>query len=215
MNLIEVFMPTIVSQLISDFNLQRVERVKWGERIHTEAQGIYIVSLSSDPSQNSGLKETAPISKSIIQDWIKKVDGFEIDKQKTYDADKIIRRMSEFWLPDENILYIGKAPLRQNKKGIGNRVNEYYKTKYGEKRPHAGGHWLKALSILNNTYVYYTPCSQPGDVETNLLQHFINNVSEKTLDLLRDKDLSLPFGNLELRKRQAKNHGLGKMKIDD
>lgn len=207
-------MPTIVSKLISNFNMQNVGRAKWGERIHTEDQGIYIVSLSSNPSENSGLINAAPISKTIIQDWINKVDGFEIDKQKTYDADKIIQRMSEFWLSDENILYIGKAPLRKNGKGIGNRVNEYYMTEYGKKRPHSGGHWLKALSILNSTYVYYTACSQPGDVEIDLLEYFINNVSEKTKNFLRDKDLALPFGNLELRKGQIKNHGLGKMKIE-
>lgn len=205
-------MPTTINQLIGEFNLPAVKRVKWNERIPIEDEGVYIVSLSDNPDLNNGIMKNIPISKEIIEKWIKKVNGFELDKIKTFDSNKIIERLSQFWIPDENIIYIGKAPKRRNGKGIGNRVNEYYKTDYGEKRPHAGGHWNKSLTILNDLYVYYTTCDNSEEAEKELLKIFCENVSENTRSILRDKELTLPFGNLELKKGQIKKHGLGKMK---
>ncbi|MCB0457954.1 MAG: hypothetical protein R2776_06055 [Flavobacteriaceae bacterium] len=205
-------MPTTVNELIKKFDLPESKVVKWKETISTEKEGIYIVSLSKDPELNSGILEEIPISKNIIDKWIQKVNGFELDKVLTFDKDLIIERLSEFWLPDENIVYIGKAPIRSNGKGIGNRVREFYKTEYGEKRPHAGGHWIKSLSNLNDLYVHYILCDNSGDLEIKLLKQFIDNISDKSKRKLRDKELMLPFANLELKKGQIKKHGLGKMK---
>ena len=178
-------------------------------------EDVFKPFFTLDPSRNKLKGESGlglSISRDIIRKWIKKVDGFEIDKIKTFDPDKVIERLSQFWLPDENILYIGKAPKRSSGNGIGNRVREYYKTDYGEKRPHAGGHWLKSLTILDELFVYYTACENPGRIEEGMLRFFCNNVSEATISILRDKVLPLPFANLQLRRGQVKNHGLGKMK---
>lgn len=205
-------MPTTINELIEKFDLPKSKVVKWKEIIPSEKEGIYIVSLSNDPEKNDGILNEIPISQNIIEKWIKKVNGFELDKILTFDKDLIIERLSEFWLPDENIVYIGKAPVRSSGKGIGNRVKEFYKTEYGEKRPHAGGHWIKSLSNLNDLYVHYVLCGNSGDIEIKLLKQFIDNISDKSKRKLRDKELMLPFANLELRKGQIKKHGLGKMK---
>ena len=117
-------MSTIINHLIQEFELPSIQKVNWKERIPTQDEGVYIVSLSNDPNSNNGILDTIPISKDIIENWIEKVVGFEIDKIKTYSSNAIIERMSQFWLPDENIIYIGKAPKRKSGKGIGNRVNE-------------------------------------------------------------------------------------------
>ena len=127
-------MPTTINQLTDRYSLPLAERVKWMERISSQDEGVYIISLSKESGRNSGILKNPPISKDIIGKWIKKVDGFEIDKIKTFNTNKVFERLSQFWLPDENILYIGKAPRRSNGKGIGNRIREYYKTKYGEKK---------------------------------------------------------------------------------
>ena len=205
-------MPTTVNQLSDSYNLPLAKRVKWNERISTQDEGIYIVSMSEESGRNNGILNNPPISRDIIRKWIKKVDGFEIDKIKTFDPDKVIERLSQFWLPDENILYIGKAPKRSSGTGIGTRVREYYNTDYGEKSPHAGGHWLKSLTILHELFVYYTTCEDPGIIEKDMLRFFCNDVSEATISNLKDKELPLPFANLQLRRGQVKNHGLGKMK---
>jgi hypothetical protein len=205
-------MPTTINELIEHLDLRKSKRVQWGEKIPTEEEGIYIVSLSKDPELNNGTLDKIPISRDILNQWINKVNGFILDKELTFDKDKIIDRLSQFWLPDENIVYIGKAPIRNNGKGIGNRVKEFYNTDFGGKRPHAGGHWIKALSILNNFNVHYILCDNSGEIEIKLLKYFIDNVSDKSKKIMRDKELMLPFGNLELKKGQIKKHGLGKMK---
>tara|TARA_B100001173_G_C15857769_1_gene491592 strand:+ start:64 stop:684 length:621 start_codon:yes stop_codon:yes gene_type:complete len=206
-------MATSVNILCEKFNLSSPKRVDWNEIPPTQEEGIYIVSLSSNPEKNNGTHEKAPISEDIIKKWLTKVGGFELDKINTFDSDKVIERLSQFWLPDENILYIGKAPKRSNGSGIATRVREYYNTEYGEKRPHSGGHWLKSLTILNELFVYYSVCEDSGTIEKDMMRFFCNNVSEATKSHLRDPYLPLPFANLQLKRGQIKKHGLGKMKI--
>lgn len=205
-------MPTTINELSRVFNLNHFKMVHWGFPPGTEEVGIYIISLSPDPEKNIGTLEKCPVDVEIINEWIYKVGGFELDGLKTFDAQSVTRRMSEFWLPDENILYIGNAPKRSNNKGIGNRVREFYKTEYGEAKPHAGGHWLKSLKNLNELYVYYAETYDSGNIEIEMLEFFCDNVSDETLEILMDKKLPLPFANLELTKGKRKNHGLYKMK---
>lgn len=205
-------MPITVNELIKRFDLPTAKKVKWDELISTEQEGIYIVSLSNNPNLNSGNVKDIPISKGILKKWVEKVGGFEIDKTKTFDINLITDRLSESWLPDENILYIGKAPKRKNGKALGNRVREFYRTEYGERKPHAGGHWLKSLYLIDELFVYYTTCTNSSEIELNLLSYFCENISNDTRKLLRDKELTLPFANLELKKGQIKKHGLSKMK---
>lgn len=206
-------MPSTIQSLFEKFNLPASKVVKWNERILTEGEGVYIVSMSRNPASLNGKQMRIPISRDIIGHWVAKAKGFELDKSLTFDISKIIERLSQFWLPDENILYIGKAPIRGNGKGIGNRVREFYNTEVGERSPHAGGHWIKSLTNLNNFYLHYIICKNPGEIEFSLLKCFIENVSQESKGLLRDKELMLPFGNLELKKGQIKKHGFGKMKL--
>lgn len=130
-------MPITVKQLVEEVRLSSasVKVVKWNTPIDCKKEGIYIVSLSEKADLNR-TKEEFPISMSILEEWIKKLDYFTIDKEKTRDVEIVKERLSEFWIPDENILYIGKAPLRTRGGGIGNRVQEYYETAIGAKKPH-------------------------------------------------------------------------------
>ena len=41
-------MPTTVNQLSDSYNLPLAKRVKWNERISTQDEGVYIVSLSEE-----------------------------------------------------------------------------------------------------------------------------------------------------------------------
>ena len=206
------YMPTTIAILENEFDLSAFKRVSWGESITTNGEGVYIVSLSDNPKINSGLQADAPISTQIIKHWLEKTGGFRLDGKSTHNSSDVIQRIAQFWLPDESILYIGKAPKRANGNGLRNRVNEYYKTEYGEKRPHAGGHWIKALSILEESFVYYTVCSDPGKVEEELLNYFCKNTSKTTRKIIRDPELALPFANLQLKPGQIKHHGLSAMK---
>lgn len=206
-------MPQTINDLITNLNLPSIMKVKWNESIPTEKEGIYIVSLSNSPDANNGILNKCPISESILKKWIKKVGGFQMDNKLTFNIEIISERLSQFWLSDENILYVGKAPKRKNGNGIGNRLREYYRTEFGENKPHAGGHWLKLLNNINELFVYYTTCQNSGDIELEILKRFCENVSKTTKKLLRDPLLPLPFANLEFKRGLRKNHGLKKMKI--
>ncbi|WP_025834318.1 hypothetical protein [Bacteroides rodentium] len=115
-------MPTTIKQLVEKVRLSStdIKKVKWNTPIGCKEEGIYIVSLSENIESNKTIKEF-PISMTILETWIKKLDYFIIDKKETKDSKIIRERLSEFWIPDESILYIGKAPLRKRGGGIGNR----------------------------------------------------------------------------------------------
>lgn len=208
-------MPTTIKQLVEQVKLSSatIKKVKWETPITSKKEGIYIVSLSPSEDTNKTIGEL-PISMEILKKWIKKLDYFTIDQEKTEDANIIKDRLEEFWIPDENIIYIGKAPLRKNGKGIGNRVNEYYKTAIGEKRPHAGGHWIKMLRNIKDLYVYYVECSDSDDIEKKMLVAFGELASNATKEKLTGKGPILPFANLEDGNKIKKKHGIGHMKKD-
>src|SRR5680860_687212 len=98
-------MPTTIQFLIDKFKLPASNVVKWNERISKEEEGVYIVSLSKNPASLQGKHGKIPVSRDIIEQWVAIVNGFEIDKSLMFDSSKVIERLSQFWLPDENILY--------------------------------------------------------------------------------------------------------------
>lgn len=206
-------MPITIKQLVEKVKLSTtdIKKVKWGTPIDCKKEGIYIVSLSENAELNKTM-EKAPISTNILRKWIDKLGYFTLDKKNIKDVKPIIERLAEFWIPDENILYIGKASLRKSNDGIGNRVQEYYDTSIGERGPHAGGHWIKALENLNELHVFYIECKNFDTIETNMLSVFGEAVSQRTKDKLSAKGPILPFANLENGNKKRKKHGLGHMK---
>jgi hypothetical protein len=119
--------------------------------------------------------------------------------------------LSKFWLPDESILYIGKAPKRSNGTGISKRVSEYYSTPIGKGSPHSGVQWLKVLKNIDAFTVYYGVCESPALIEYEMLNFFMNNVSTSTRLKLWDKNFPLPFANI--RNKGDKKHGLKNQRL--
>ncbi len=73
------------------------------------------------------------------------------------------------------------------------------------------GQWIKTLKALNTYSVYYGACDNPGDVELNMLEYFMSNVSKLTLSQLYDKELPIPFANIKFKGN--KNHGLKNQRL--
>jgi len=207
-------MPISVTNLLQQNGLSTVglKTVRWGNNPTSSQVGIYIVSTSQNPTANDNLFASAPIDNNILKFWLNKVATLQIDGNASPTVSQLRDRLNQFWLPDESILYIGQT---ESSKGITGRVSQYYRTELGERKPHAGGHWLKTLSILNQLFVHYFPDNTPTPTEENLLRTFVKQVSKQTLTNLRDKNLPLPFANLELEKGNRKNHGISKSKLGD
>lgn len=201
-------MPSTVARLLKKAGLQLNGKVNWGEIVTCDSPGVYIVSLSPKPDQNFGTLSEAPISEKQLEFWIKKVPAIEIDGKVNPSVNELKIRLSPFWLPDESILYIGMTTATLRK-----RVRQYYRTELGERKPHAGGHWLKTLTNLEVLYVFFSACNVPKTREDDLLGEFVRNVSSNTLSILRDPTHPFPFANLEYPEGTRKNHGVRKSKL--
>lgn len=194
-----------IADLLEQVGLLWSGVVRWGEPIPSRNTGVYIVSLTSRCDQNPPVRDNAPIDRCAVADWLAKVPSLRLDSRSEPSPDAVVRRLREFWLPDESILYIGKTdrPLRK-------RVNEYYGTKLGYGSPHRGGHWIKTLSVLHETFVHYIETTMPEESEGHLLRAFVARVTSSTREILRDSERPFPFANLEFPKGNRKRHGFSR-----
>lgn len=118
-------------------------------------------------------------------------------------AAQLSARLQAFWLPDEVVLYIGLAGASLRK-----RVGQYYGTPLGARRPHAGGWWLKALSLLDGLWVHYGATTQDAAAEKAMLEHFAGGVSGVSRAGLHDPCNRAAFANLRTGSGDNKAHGI-------
>lgn len=197
-------MPSTPLELFDSVGLHLTGVAPWSKMIPSTAAGVYIVSTSGDSDTNAGTCLTAPIDLKALARWVERVPLMQLDNSKP-NIDALAERLSEFWLPDESILYIGKASE------LKSRIGNYYRTPLGERGPHAGGHWIKSLRILGDLFVHYAETSShPEASESALLREFVRRVSSSTRISLRDSAHPFPFANLEFPRRVCKAHGLSK-----
>ena len=186
------------------YDLQAQEiGVRWDKIEPPDNSGVYVVSLSDNRDENNNLKEHIPICETKIKnEWLKYAPDMTIDGKKA-SIENIKSFLSEFWLPKENILYIGST------NNLNRRVKQYYNQKLG-KGNHKGGQWLHALSIFSKTFVYYVETVETDNyeqVEINLLQNFDYHVRKAG----NNKERVLPFANLEMKKEDEKMHNKNKI----
>ncbi|WP_426976341.1 hypothetical protein ACQCSU_16485 [Pseudarthrobacter sp. O4] len=112
-------------------------------------------------------------------------------------------RLQQFWLPDEPILYVGKAGT-----SLSARTSTYYSTKLGATGPHAGGWWLKMLAILPELTVHYARHSDVDAAEIALINQFAHQLSPTSRANLLDRNRVGPFANVRIPGYGNKAHGL-------
>jgi len=195
-------MPSSVTEVFSAANISTFNVVAWGTRPLTSASGVYIVSLTDSIKCNmQSLIKEPPLNQKVFEDWLQICPNLTLDQKKP-TIDQLIERIRRFWLPDESILYIGKATT------LSNRLNQYYRTPIGARAPHSGGYFLKLLSNIDELWVHYAECNDPHSCEFKMLSQFIKNVSSETKQLLLDPVHPFPFANLEWPVGSRKRHGL-------
>lgn len=194
-------MTITVKKLFDSVGIEIMGQVKWNERIECNLPGVYCVSISNKSDKLKTIEEF-PVALEIIEEWIKYVPNMRID-DKIPTVEAVVQRLNKFWLPNETILYIGKAG-----KSLRQRVNQYYKTKLGDRSPHAGGHWLKTLNNLNELNIFWTTSEEidAEELEQELIRKFVASINYKSE--LYDGEHSFPFANIEYPKGNRKNHGI-------
>jgi hypothetical protein len=196
-------LPTSVAEIFSRVSLSIKGRVRWGGKILDDRPGVYVVSLASNPDDiNNKYGDKAPIGIEIIQKWISTVPTLTMDGKRP-NPNELKNRLAGFWFRDETILYIGKAGT-----SLHTRVGQYYQTPLGDKRPHAGGHWLKTLFVLSDLYIHWAITNMPEEEEFKMLSSYIENVSKISRENMADPQRPFPFANLEFPKGNRKDHGI-------
>lgn len=184
-------MPTAPKELFERHGYAWAGAVPWGTRPRTPRPGVYVVSLSPDPACATG-RPADLVAAAKVAAWIARVPTLLLDGQRP-DAATVVARLQSFWLEDEAIVYIGKAT------SLSNRVGQYYRTPLGDRKPHAGGHWIQTLFALDGLTVHYAEVldRDPEAAEHDMMRTFYEGVSPASRGRHPQPGLALPFANLE------------------
>jgi hypothetical protein len=163
---------------------------------------VYVVALTQRADRVGGAVEACPLSSTALDELLAVRPELRLDGTRP-SRRALAQRLSEMWLGDESILYVGLAGT-----SLRTRVGQYYATPLGARKPHAGGWPLKTLSLLTQLFVHYAGCTDPAAAEQKMLDTFKRQVSTASLSMLRDPSMPIPFANLEARKGARKAHGI-------
>ena len=210
-------MPSTVAEILAAAGAQRAGVTRWGElpdrprRASTATTGIYIVALTDALDRVEGTLGKAPASLPPLKKLLERRPELTLDKAPQPTPRQLQKRLSQFWLPDETVPYIGLADAREtpHRNGhLSHRVHEYYTTRIGAKSPHAGGWPLKTLGCLSELWVHYAYYANVHQAEGKCLKRFADHVSPQTRAALRDPVRVMPFANLEYPPGNRKDHGI-------
>ena len=194
-------MPSAVADIFSAADLQPAGVVQWGLLIPERSAGVYVVSVSEDVHAIVDAPTAFLADEAALRQWLAVRPELLLDGSRPEPAARA-DRLACFWLADKVVVYIGLAA------SLRGRGRGYYNTPLGARRPHAGGHFLKTLSRLEDLFVHYAPTPDLATAEEQMLRHFCQNVSSQTRAALPDPQLPLPFANLEFPRGRRKPHGL-------
>jgi transcription elongation factor GreA len=171
------------AQLLRSVGLLADGPARWGRPASGQGPGVFIIELSAPlPS--------APIELTRVGKWIERVDTLRLDgAQPTSRA--LAARLAAFWLPSQTVVYIGASEV-----SMGRRLAAIVQTELGNRRPHAGAHWLKTLRDLDSVRVWWSATKATEEYEDALFDAFAATVPVAERMSLPDPDLVLPFANL-------------------
>ena len=170
--------------------------VVWGRPVPARGPGVFVVELPAPLA-------TAPIELTLLGKWLERVPGLLLDGTKPTSR-ALAARMAAFWLPSSRVIYVGAT-----EGSIGGRVEAIRQTVLGERRPHAGGHWLHALRGLDRARVWWAPTTAVEEYEDAVLGAFAQTIPPADRAGLHDRTVILPFANLRTATGERKVTGLG------
>jgi transcription elongation factor GreA len=145
---------------------------RWEGPVPSRAPGVFIVELP-------GGAASAPIDIIAVRRWIDRVPSLMLNGERP-TPQELAKWLHEHWLADEPVLYVGRSA-----KSLGGRVAAMYATPLGDARPHAGGHWLKTLSVTRNLRIWWAETEAHEEYEDALLAEVADR-----------NDGALPFANM-------------------
>ena len=201
-----LLMTISVSELLNHVGLVHGGVVSWGDPVPEARPGVYLVSSSADPLDSIGLIDEYSPNFDVLSQLKALIPDIAVDGLSA-SVEQIAQRLSQFWIPDTPILYIGLAGT-----SIRRRVNQYYSTKVGANSPHSGGWWLKTMTNLDDLYVHFAATIDSRAAEQRMIDTFADSVPTNVGQQLFDSERIAPFANVEVKKGRRKQHGLNNYK---
>jgi len=167
----------------------------WGRPVQAQGPGVFVVEAPAP-------LRSAPIELTRVGKWIERVDTLRLDGEVP-TSKAVASRIGSFWLPSQTVLYIGNSEV-----SVARRVAAIAKTELGDRRPAAGGHWLKTLRSLDGLKVWWAATAATEEYEDALLAAFAAGVPEADLAALPDRTVVLPWANLRRPTGERKATGL-------
>ncbi len=187
--------PLSAQELLRAQGLPADGPVLWGQPARSRAPGIFIVEMATSMAH-------APIDITAVRTWVDRVPGLRLDGERPTPTE-LADRLGAFWLLGQQVLYIGRTS-----KTLGPRIAAAYATPLGDRRPHAGGHWLKTLHRVDQLRVWWAETAAPEEYEDALLAAFAETVDPEVLARIHDPKVALPWANLESPTGGRKAHGI-------
>jgi transcription elongation factor GreA len=167
----------------------------WGRPMRASGPGIFIIELPNPPA-------TAPIELTRIGKWIERLPGMRIDGEEA-TSKAVAARLASFWIASTSVLYIGTS-----QQSMAARVGAIERTVLGDRRPYAGGNWLKTLAGLERARVWWAGTDATEEYEDALFTAFAAAIPDADRERLPDATVILPFANLRSTGGERKAHGL-------
>ncbi len=169
--------------------------VVWGRPVPARGAGVFVVELPAPRAH-------APLELTRVGKWLERVPALLLDGQ-TPSSRALAARLEAFWIPSARVLYVGSTDG-----SIGGRVEAIRNTVLGERRPHPGGHWLHALTVLESTRIWWAPTDAVEEYEDAVLGAFAESVPAAERAALPDRAVVLPWANLRTATGERKATGL-------
>ena len=195
-------MPSTVADVFAAAGVSPAGVVRWQTAIPQPKAGVYAVSLTDDIASTEGACADAPIDRARLEHLLAARPELLLDGARPTAAE-LVDRLRRFWLADEVVLYIGLAS-----QSVRTRVGQYYTTPLGARKPHAGGWWLKTLSVLNELWVHFAATPDFSAAEEHALRAWASAVSSRSRAALHDRERVAPFANLRTASGAIKAHGV-------
>lgn len=157
--------------------------VVWGRPVREPNPGVFVIELTA-------ARWRAPIELTRVGKWLERVPTLTLDGARPTSR-ALAARLGAFWLPSQVVLYVGSTTT-----SIGGRLAALRQTALGDRRPHAGGHWLHTLEESTPMRVWWAPTEAPEEYEDAMLAAFAGAVPEAEVDALPDRSVVLPFADL-------------------
>jgi transcription elongation factor GreA len=154
-----------------------------GRPVPAGRPGVFVVELTAPLAR-------APIELTRVGKWIERVPTLTLDGERP-TSKALAARLAAFWLPSETVLYVGSSAT-----SIGGRVAAMQRTTLGDRRPHAGGHWLATLEGRTSMRVWWAETDAVEEYEDALLTSFAGSLSAMDAAALPDTSVVLPWANL-------------------